>query len=211
MRASGSTDRRRTPTRSSSRRKPVPNPPTVVSSTNYSNASLFTITDPQGWGTGTLPATGQEGYLKYFNETDIADSFKIAATHELNAGIFKDLVFGMSYTERYKGDAQAPTGYLVNSDGKPQDPLPPLQGTTDLTWIGNLKPIAWSANGLVSSGALKLLPNPNPGTYVGDNYQVWEDVTRPFIKFDLKGNVFSVPFDGNIGVVADVANQNSIG
>ncbi|MGA2692003.1 MAG: TonB-dependent receptor [Opitutaceae bacterium] len=188
-----------------------PNPPTVVSSTNYSNASLFTITDPQGWGTGTLPATGQEGYLKYFNETDIVDSYKIAATHELDAGIFKDLVFGMSYTERYKGDAQAPTGYLINSDGKSQDPLPPLQGTSDLTWIGNLKPISWSANGLVSSGALKLLPNPNPGTYVGDNYQVWEDVTRPFIKFDLKGNVFSVPFDGNIGVVADVANQNSIG
>src|SRR5208283_4088376 len=40
--------------------------PQVVSSTDYANASLFTLTDPQGWGTGVFPVTGMEGYLKYF-------------------------------------------------------------------------------------------------------------------------------------------------
>ena len=55
-----------------------PNPPSIVSSTNYANASLFTLTDPQGWGTGTFPVTGMEGYLKYFISYDVADSFKIA-------------------------------------------------------------------------------------------------------------------------------------
>ena len=188
-----------------------PNPPTVVSSTNYSNASLFTITDPQGWGTGTYPVTGQEGYLKYFNEKDIADSVKVVITHDLNASIFKDIMFGMSYSERYKYDAQWPTGYLVNADGKAQDPLPTLQGTTDLSWIGNLNPISWSANGLLASGKLQYITNPNPGTFVGDDYQVTEQITRPFIKFDLKGNLLGVPFDGNLGVVSDYASQSSTG
>ena len=188
-----------------------PNPPTVVGGVNFSNPSLFTITDPQGWGTGTYPVTGQEGYLKYFTEEDVADSLKATVTHDLNASIVKDMVIGASFSERFKGDAQAPTGYLVNADGKAQDPLPTLLGTTNLNWIGNISPIDWSAQGLVSSGALKLIQNPNPGTFVGDDYKVWEDVTRPFIKFDLKGNAGPVPFDGNIGVVADLAKQSSDG
>jgi iron complex outermembrane receptor protein len=188
-----------------------PNPPQVVSQTNYANPSLFTITDPQGWGTGALPATGQEGYLKYFHEEDIVDSFKLSTTHQLNIPVLKDVEFGVSYTDRFKQQDQNPTGYLINSDGKPQDALPTLVGETDLSWIGNLHVIDWSANGLVSSGALTLLPNPNPGTFVGDNYRVWEDITRPFVKFDLKGNFFGVPYTGNLGVVADLTDQRSEG
>ena len=58
-----------------------PNPPTVVSSTDFSNASLIFLTDPDGYGTGTYPVTGQEGYLKYYIEYDVADSFKLLTKH----------------------------------------------------------------------------------------------------------------------------------
>ena len=181
------------------------NPPQVSSSTNYSNAALFTITDPQGWGTGTFPITGQEGYLKYFSESDIADSLKFSTRHNLNASILKGVEVGISYSERYKYAAQNPTGYLVNTDGKAQDPLPPIIGTTQLSWFGNVNPIAWDSNALLNGGKLTLLQNPNPGTFVGDNYKVWEKITRPYFQFDLKGNAGSVPFDGNLGLVADLA------
>jgi iron complex outermembrane receptor protein len=188
-----------------------PNPPQVVGTVDFTNASLFTITDPQGWGTGTFPATGQEGYLKYFNESDIADSVKISTTHELTLPVLKDVVIGVGDSHRNKFDEQAPTGYLVNSDGKAQDPLPPLVGVTNLGWIGNISAIDWSAQSLLNSGKLKYLQNPNPGTFVGDDYNVQETIIRPFVKFDLKGNLGSIPFEGNIGAVADLTNQSSTG
>jgi iron complex outermembrane recepter protein len=191
--------------------EPGSSPPSVVSSTDYANASLFSLTDPQGWGTGTFPVTGMEGYLKYFIGYDVADSFKLSTTHELDASIFKDVVVGLSYSQRFKQFGQNPTGYLVNADGKPQAALPPIIGTTDLSFIGNLHPIAYDPNAALNSGVYTFVPNPNPGTWEGDNYNVWEDVTRPFVKFDLKGNVFGLPFDGNIGVTGDFASQNSTG
>ena len=189
-----------------------PNPPSVTSNVNFAQANLFTITDTQGWGTGTFPVTGQEGYLKYFSEEDVADSIKVSTTHDLNVTALKDVEIGVSYSERFKSAAQNPTGYLINSDGKPQDPLPQLLGTTDLSPMigGGIHTISWSANALLN-GPLTFLQNPNPGTFVGDNYRVWEDITRPFVKFDLKGNIAGLPFEGNIGAVADLTSQRSEG
>jgi iron complex outermembrane receptor protein len=188
-----------------------PNPPIITSSNDFSNASQFTITDPQGWGVGTLPATGQEGYLKYFAEKDIADSAKVSTTHTLGGNIFKDVEIGASYSQRYKYAAQYPTGYLVNSSGQPTAPLGTLNGTTDLSYAGNLKPIAWNADNLLNSGALTLIPNPNPGSYVGDDYRVYEYIYRPYIQADLKGKIGGVPYEGNIGVAANLTKQTSTG
>jgi len=188
-----------------------PNPPSIVSATNYADASLFTLTDPQGWGTGVFPTSGMEGYLKYFIAYDVADSFKLVTTRQLNASVFKDVEIGASYSGRFKQFGQNPTGYLVNSDGQPEAPLPPLIGTTDLSFIGNLHPIAYDPNAALDSGRYNFVENPNPGSYEGDNYRVTEDVVRPFVKFDLKGNLGSVPFDGNIGAAGDFAEQSSSG
>jgi len=184
--------------------------PTVVSSTDYSNASLFTLTDPQGWGTGVYPVTGMEGYLKYFKEKDVADSAKVSTSHELNASIFKNVEVGVSYSERFKQSGQNPTGYLVNANGKPSAALPPLLGTTDLSFIGNLHPIAYDPNAAYNGGAYIFMPNPNPGSWEGDNFKVWEKVTRPYFQFNLKGDA-GVPFEGNIGAQASLADQHSTG
>jgi iron complex outermembrane receptor protein len=188
-----------------------PNPPQIVSSTNYANASLFSLTDSQGWGTGVFPVTGMEGYLKYFISYDIADSYKIMTKHDLNASIFKDVEFGISLSDRYKQFGQDPSGYLVNSNGQPEAALPPIIGTTNLSFIGNLHPIAYDPNAALNSGRYTFVQNPNPGSWEGDNYKVWEDVTRPYVQFDLKGDLGSVPFTGNIGVMSDFASQRSDG
>jgi len=118
---------------------------------------------------------------------------------------------GVSYSQRFKQQGQNPTGYLINEDGTTQAPLPPVIGTTDLSWIGNLHPIAYDAVAAYNSGFYTFIPNPNPGSWEGDNYKVWEDITRPFVKFDLKGTLFGVPYDGNLGAVVDAAKQNSSG
>jgi iron complex outermembrane recepter protein len=188
-----------------------PNPPSVVSSTNYANASLFSLTDSQGWGVGVFPVTGMEGYLKYFIEYDVADSYKLSTKHELDASIFKDVEFGANFSDRYKQYGQDPSGYLVNSNGQPEAALPPLLGTTNLSFIGNLHPIAYDPNAALDSGRYTFVPNPNPGSWEGDNYKVWEQITRPYAQFDLKGDLGPVPFDGNIGAMGDFTHQSSDG
>lgn len=185
--------------------------PQFTSATNYANAALFTLTDPQGWGTGTFPVTGQEGYLKYFNEHDIVDSVKLFATHDFNWSFVKTLEVGASVTQRYKQQAQLPTGYLVNSNGTPHAPLPPLLGTSDLSFIGNIHPIAWNGPALLANGTYTFEPNPNLGSFLGDAYKVWETVTRPYVQFDLDANPLGIPMTGNIGGVVDVASQSSDG
>ncbi len=187
------------------------NPPTVTSNLDLGNASLFSVTDPQGWGTGTFPATGQEGYLKYFTEKDVADSIKVSTKHEMNFGFFKDVEFGVGYSQRYKSNAQSPTGYLVNANGAAKTALPPLIGLTDLTWAGNIRSIAWDSNALYTSGQLKYIPNPNPGSFKGDDYKVWEDILRPYVQFDLKGELAGLPYDGDLGLVSNITKQKSNG
>jgi len=189
-----------------------PNPPSVVSSTNYANASMFYLTDPDGYGTGTYPTTGQEGYLKYFNEDDVADSYKVLTKHDLNGEVFKDVEIGIMFSERFKQYGQNPSGYLVNQDGQPTAPLPTsLLGTTNLSFIGNLHPVAFDPNSLISNGSLVFIENPNQGSWIGDNYKVWEQVTRPYVQFDMKGTVFGVPYEGNIGAMMSYADQRSTG
>ena len=188
-----------------------PNPALVYSDTNFGDASLFSITDPQGWGVGTLPITGQEGYIKYFSESDIADSVKASLSHNLSLAMFKSVEVGVSYSERFKYAAQNPTGYLVNTSGQPTAPLPTLLGTTSLAYAGNLNPISWDAEQLVTSKALTLIPNPNPGSYVGDDFKVWEKITRPYIQTTFKGTIGSIPYEGNLGAKADFAQQHSTG
>ncbi len=185
--------------------------PNIQSNTDYTNTSLFTLTDPQGWGTGTLPVTGMEGYLKYFQERDDLAAFKLITKHVLDASIFKDVEVGVSYTDRYKGAGQFPSGYLANANGQPHAPLPKIVGTTDLSYLGNLKIYAYDPNAAYNSGLYTFVPNPNPGDFLPDRFNVWEDITRPFVQFDLKGALGDIPFDGNIGVVADLAHQHATG
>jgi iron complex outermembrane receptor protein len=191
--------------------QPIGGVPVVVSQTNYANPALFTLTDPQGWGTGTFPTTGQEGYLKFFTENDIVDSIKVNTVHPLGWGFLKDVDLGFSVTQRFKDQAQEPTGYLVNSDGKPQDPLPPLLGTSDLGFIGNLHPIAWNGEALASNGTYTFLPNPNPGTFLGDAFQVNESILHPYVQLDLAGTLGDMPWAGNVGGQVAMADQSSKG
>ena len=188
-----------------------PNPPTVVSSTTFSDPSVIFLTDPDGYGTGVFPVSGMEGYLKYFKEDDVADSFRLTTTHQLDGSVFKDVILGLSYNERFKQYGQNPSGYLINSNGQPTDPLPATEGTTNLSFIGNLHPVAFDPNFAYDSGLINFVPNPNPGNFWGDNYKVWETVARPFIKFDMKGDAWGMPFEGNVGMMVSYADQSSFG
>ena len=166
MRALASQAERRMRTRGTSRHPPAQSPG-GGGARQLLQPRPVQITDPQGWGTGTFPATGQEGYLKYFNESDIADSVKVSTTHELTLPIIKDVVIGVGDSHRTKFDEQAPTGYLVNADGQPKDPLPPLVGITNLDGSATSARSTGLHRASSTVGSSRTCTNPNPGTFVG--------------------------------------------
>lgn len=187
-------------------------PNITASGVDFTNGGLFHAADMLGWGQGTFPASGQEGYLKYFSEKDIADSIKLFTKHDVNLGFFKDVEAGVGYTQRYKWAAQSPTGYLVNTNGQALGPAPSFIGVTNLSWMGSgLNQVAWDANAhALQSGNIKFIQNPNTD-YLGDNYTVWENIMRPYAQFDLKGDIGGLPVEGNIGLVSNLTQQKSKG
>ncbi|MFI5336329.1 MAG: TonB-dependent receptor domain-containing protein, partial [Opitutales bacterium] len=187
-------------------------PQIVSTGVDLTDPSLYHSSDQLDWGTGTFANTGQEGYLKYFSERDIADSFKLLTKHDLNMQFFKDVEVGVSYSQRFKWAAQSPTGYLVNSNGQGLAAPPPFNGITNLSWMGSgLNTQAWDSNAwALGSGKLTFISNPNTD-YIGDDYSVWENVARPYVQFDLKGQLGNVPYEGNVGVVSNMTSQRSTG
>lgn len=188
--------------------------PSIVSTgVNFGDPSVYYSADQLGWGAGTYPVTGQEGYLKYLSESDEVDSGKLSVKHDLKLPIFDAVEIGVSNTQREKTNAQWPTGYLVNSNGQGLAPPPPFIGTTNLSWIASgMNTMAWDSNAWgVESGKLTYISNPNVGDFVGDDYDVKESITRPYVQADLKGTLGGIPYEGNVGVMVDLASQSSTG
>ncbi len=183
--------------------------PLFTHSVDYSNASLFKLTDPQGWGTGTLPVTGMEGYLKYFQSKDELGQFKLLTKHAMQ-NIFNNVEVGVSYTDRFKRDGERPTGWIYNANGQNTAPLPAIVGSTDFSFLGLGKIYAYDPLSAFNAGAYVFYPNPN-GDVIANRWSVSEKITRPYVQFDLDTKMGDVPVRGNIGLAANHVKQSSSG
>ncbi len=183
--------------------------PVIGHTIDYSNASLFKLTDPQGWGTGTLPTTGMEGYLKYFQSKDELAQFKLLTDHALT-GHFSNVEIGSSYTDRFKRDGERPTGFIYNANNQPTAALPPIVGTTDFSFLGLGKIYAYDPLAALNNNLYGFFPNPN-GDVIANRWNVTEKLARGYVQLDLDTKWGGIPVKGNIGVQAINADQSSSG
>lgn len=184
--------------------------PSITHLVDYSNASQFKLTDPQGWGPGQLPVTGMEGYIKEFQAKDELAQFKLLTKHELDRG-FKDVEVGAAYTDRFKRDGERPTGFIYNQNGQPTAALPPIIGTTDFSFLGLGKVYAYDPLAAYDGGnTYGFFPNPNADV-IYNRWSVTEKLTRLYAQFDLDTKWSGVPVTGNIGLQVIRANQSSSG
>ena len=184
--------------------------PTITHAVDYSNASLFKLTDPQGWGTGTLPVTGMEGYLKYFQSKDELAQFKLLTKHELKNDYFNGVEVGSSYTDRFKRDGERPTGFIYNANNQPTAALPPIIGSTDFSFLGLGKIYAYDPLAALNNGAYGFFPNPN-GDVIANRWSVTEKISRLYAQMSIDSKVAGIPLTGDIGGQIINANQNSKG
>jgi len=183
--------------------------PVIKSTVDYTNTSLFKLTDPQGWGPTTLPGGGMYGYLKYFQSKDELGQFKLSTEHEMNK-FFSKVQFGVSYTDRFKRDGEKPTGWIDSPTGQVTLPLPTTIGTTDMSFLGLGRVYAYDPLAAYNSGTLGFFLNTDQNV-VARRYQIREKLSRAFVQFDIDRKIGSVLVTGNIGLQAINADQNSTG
>ena len=184
------------------------NVPTFTTKVDYTNTSLFSVTDPQGWQTWIQPQGGP-GWLKYLKANDKLGQYKISTEHEMKT-LFKSVEAGLSYTDRSKFEGEGPSGLPSNSNGLAKAPLPSIVGTTDFSYLGVGKIYAYDPFAWINSSAVNFIPDPSPD-FVARQFQVNEKITQIYTQGNFDNKIGSVPVTGNLGVRAVGADQSSSG
>ena len=183
--------------------------PVFTHTVDYSTPSLFKLTDPQGWGTGVLPVTGMEGYLKEFQSKDELGQFKLLTKHGMK-NFFSNAEIGTSYTDRFKRDGERPTGWIYNTSGVSTAAIPASVGTTDFSFLGLGRVYAYDPLAAYNGGSYAFFPNPN-GDVIANRWTVSEKLTRAYVQMDIDNKLLGMPVTGNLGIQAIHADQSSTG
>ncbi len=180
-----------------------------TSQLNYADPNLIKITSPQGWGGDVIP----EGQAGYMNTPSIEDELKAArfsVTRQLHQSPFSSIDFGFNYSEREKTFVNDQFYLGVPGGGDLTVPTNLLLAPTDLGYLGISQVISYDALGLVNSGALNLIRNPNADVLSG-NWAVTEKVSTSYIRANIDHNLFGRRLTGNVGVQAVYTDQGSTG
>ena len=183
--------------------------PVIHSNFDYSTGSGMFLTDPQGWDTWFLPATGSPGYLKFLQSKDEIGQFKLSTKHDLKR-IFDSVEVGVSYTDHYKRDGEGPSGFVVNASGQALASLPPKIGTTDMSFLGLGQIYAYDPLAAYSNGLLGFVQNTN-FDYVAVRFDVTEKVGQFYSQGNFETKIGDLPLTGDIGFRVINTDQSSQG
>ena len=181
---------------------------TVFSPTlDYSNPALIKLTDPLGWGGGTVPQAG------YYNNRIVEDELKqyrVGVEKEVE-GFFSAIKFGLNYTDRDK--SLTPDEFLVRLRGGALElPIPAgsLLRPTDLGYLGLGPIVSYDARDLIADGTLVLERNVSPDI-PAKAFNVTEDLMTAYLQADIEQEMGNGTLTGNIGVQAIHTDQGSSG
>lgn len=181
---------------------------------DYSDPSRIFLTDPLGWGGGTVPQAG------YSNNRIIDDElfqFRAEVERELENGFLRSVQFGVNYTTREK--TLTPDEAFVRLPGGALTATLPQQyrlASTNLSYLG-LGPIqSYDARDLIRDGVLVLEPRvaTGPGAafdVLSKGYTVSEDLMTIYLQGNIETDLSFGTLTGNFGVQAINAEQNSTG
>jgi iron complex outermembrane recepter protein len=176
-------------------------------SLDYSNPALIRLTDPLGWGGGTVP---QAGYYNNRIVTDELKQYRVGVEKEIE-GFFSAVKFGMAYTNRDK--SLSPDESLVRLKGGALSlPIPTsaLLRPTNLGYLGLGPIVSYDARGLIADGTLVLERNTSPDI-PAKAFRVSEDLMTAYLQTDIKKELGGATLTGNVGVQAINTDQSSSG
>jgi iron complex outermembrane receptor protein len=184
-------------------------------SLNYSDPTRIFLTDPLGWGGGTVP---QAGYSNNRIVDDELWQFRTEVEREFeNSGFLRSVQVGLNYTTREK--SLVPDEAFVRLPGTALTATLPSQyrlNPTNLAYLG-LGPIqSYDARDLIRDGVLVLEPRvaTGPGAafdVLSKGYTVREDLLTAYAQLNIETELGMGTLTGNIGVQAINTDQESTG
>ncbi|MEA3066046.1 MAG: iron complex outerrane recepter protein [Sphingomonadales bacterium] len=177
---------------------------------NYSDTNLIRLTDPQGWGGGTLPQVG------YYNNRIVDDElwqFRGQLEHELEGGFLSAVKAGVNYTLRTK--SLKPDEAIIRlANGALEAPIPTqfLLAPTNLGYLGLGPMVSYDPRQLLAAGGIYTLASntANPDV-VAKAYTVEEQLLTGYVQADIHADLGSATLTGNVGVQAIHTDQSSNG
>ena len=174
-----------------------------TSTTDFADRGLVKLTDVMGWGGGIN--SPQAGYVASPKVSDKIDNFRFAASRGLDWGPVKSVEGGLNHVKRVK-TSTTQEGFLVINGGTGPFATADIPGSSTLT-VDGINIATWDPRGSLGT-VYSLRPN-TYGTVINRNWQVKEDVTTGYVKGDLDGTLFGMPYSGNVGVQMVHTKQSS--
>ena len=190
---------------------------TFGSSLDYTDSTLFVLTDPQGWGAGAAGgALTQAGFYNTPSIKDELNAIRLSAKRDLAWGPINKVEFGYNASRREKSK-QVHESFLTFggriADGAPLSraiPKEALIGTVSLNLIGIKAMLAYDPTYLLDNGVYTLIADQNPAVQTR-NWAAKEDVQIAYAKFNIDSTVGSIPVTGNTGLQVVHTDQSSTG
>ncbi len=181
---------------------------------NYSNPAAIFLTDPLGWGGGTVPQAG------YYNDRLISDElwqFRGEVEREFEGSFLRSIQVGLNYTNREKG-LDVDEAFVRLPAGVLQRTLPAQYQlrSTNLAYLGLGPILSYDARRLIADGILVLEPRVETGPgaatdVLAKQYTVSEDIMTGYVQANVEQQLGSAMLTGNVGVQVINTDQSSSG
>ncbi|MET3759739.1 MULTISPECIES: TonB-dependent receptor [unclassified Sphingomonas] len=192
----------------------------IVPTLDYTNTSVFKLTDPQGWGYNGTQAVVQSGFLNRPSFKDDLKSLRANLNGEFDNSIIKSWEAGANYSRREKTSAYqsfflCPKGAGSNctvASGTPTSAPIPTQaviGKIPLDYLGVPAVLALDPLYLYNNSYNTFFDN-RPSSLVRDNV-VTENVYTGYAKINIDGDVGGKALKGSIGTQVIHSEQRSTG
>jgi iron complex outermembrane recepter protein len=181
---------------------------------NYSDPATIFLTDPLGWGGGTVP---QAGYSNNRIVEDELMQFRAQVEKEFEGSFFKSVQVGWGYTNRDKG-LVPDEAFVRLPAGQLQRALPAQYQLrpTNLSYLGLGPILSYDARDLIRDGILVLEPRvaTGPGAandVLSKSFTVSEDILTSYVQANIEQELGSGTLTGNVGVQVINTDQGSTG
>jgi iron complex outermembrane receptor protein len=174
---------------------------------NYADPNVAKLTDVMGWGGGE--GSPQAGYVASPTISDKIDNLRLSGKRAVEWGLFNAVEIGVNALTRNKVSSTQEGFLVINGSSDPYaSVVAPGAGVTTAGASG-IPVMTWDPRG--SLGSVYSLRSNLYGTVINRNWSVKEEVTTGFLKGELDGTLFGMPYSGNVGAQFVNTDQSSGG
>ena len=187
----------------------------------FTDTSVFSITDPQGWGYNGTTTVVQAGFLNKPIFKDDLKALRASLDGEFGNGLIHGWEVGANFSRRektsaYKSYFLCPKGgdgscVVANNRTPTSEPVPEAAkiGTVALGYLGIPAMLALNPDYLYAHSFDAFYDN-RPGSLVRDN-KVYENVWTGYAMLKIDGTVGGMPLKGSVGSQIVHTDQSSSG